>query len=79
MNQYGPLISYDTSLERVTMRVSASIVEHVKQVFDDNYRLPIDEIAREGDVFVFTFNERVDSDTFLRHLRTGKPEEYGSI
>jgi hypothetical protein len=79
MSQHGPLISYDASSVPITMTVSTAIVKHVEQVFRENYRLPIDHVAQSGDQVTFTFNESVDVGTFLRHLETGAPEEYGSV
>jgi hypothetical protein len=79
MSQYGPLISYDASTVPITMTVSTAIVKKVEQIFRDNYCLPIDHAAQSGDHVTFTFNESVDRDTFLRHLETGTPEEYGSV
>lgn len=79
MSQHGPLISYDASSVPITMTVSTAIVKHVEQVFRENYRLPIDRVAQAGDQVTFTFNESVDGSTFLRHLETGTPEEYGSV
>lgn len=79
MEQYGPLISYDLSRIPVTMTVSSRIVKQVEQIFRENYCLPIDHVAHEGDQVVFTFNEIVDAPAFKRHLETGTPEQYGSI
>ena len=79
MKQYGPLICYDTSSTPVIMTVSNSIVKRVEQVFRENYRLPIVSVAHKGEHTVFTFNDSVDDKTFLRHLETGTPEEYGSV
>lgn len=79
MNEYGPLIRYDISRANITMTVSTRIVKHVEQLFRDNYRLPIDHVVQQGDQITFTFNESVDAETFLRHLGTGTPEEYGSV
>lgn len=79
MNQYGPLISYDVSRVPVTMTVAASIFEHVDLIFRENYRLGIDRVMQQGNQVVFTFDEDVDSETFLRHLGTAEPEGYGSV
>lgn len=79
MSQYGPLISYDVSSVPITMTVAASIVKPVEQVFRENYCLPIDRVDHQGDQVTFTFNESVDAATFLRHLKTGTPEQYGSV
>ena len=79
MKQYGPLISYDASSTPVTMTVSNTIVKRVEQVFRENYRLPIVSVTHQGEHSVFTFNDSVDDETFLRHLKTGTPEEYGSV
>lgn len=79
MNQYGPLISYDVSSVPVTMTVAASIFERVNMIFRENYRLGIDHVMQQGDQVVFTFDEYVDSEAFLRHLETAGPEGYGSV
>ena len=79
MSQHGPLISYDTSSLPITMTVSTAIVKRVEQVFRENYQFPINHVAQSGDQVTFTFNESVDVGTFLRHLQTGTPEEYGSV
>ena len=79
MSQYGPLISYDVSTIPITMTVSTAIVKKVEQIFRENYCLPIDNAAQSGEHVTFTFNESVDVETFLRHLKTGTPEEYGSV
>ncbi len=79
MTQYGPLISYDVSSVPVRMTVAYSISERVNRIFRENYRLPINTVVEQGDQLKFEFEESVDPDTFLRHLRTGSPEDYGSV
>jgi len=79
VSQHGPLISYDVSRIPVTMTVATQIGGHVEKLFRENYGLRIDEVREEEGFVTFIFHEEVDGHTFLRHLQTATPEQYGSV
>lgn len=80
MTNYGSMMEYDVTQTPIVMSVANEILEGVRKKFENDYRLPFtlstSTIEDEG---VFTFDESVDAETFLRHLKTASPEEYAAM
>ena len=78
MTSYGSMLAYDTEQTPIVMKVKKPLLDVMVKKFERDYRLPfmLSEADGEG---VFTFDESVDAETFLRHLKTATPEDYASL
>jgi hypothetical protein len=74
------MIDYDTTQTPIVMKVEKPILDVMVKKFENDYRLPFTLSVAEADSKgVFTFDESVNAETFLRHLKTGTPEDYVSL
>lgn len=77
MTPYGSKISYDTTATPIKMTVSHDVLEGVTRQFSESYKLPFQVLPSEtGNASTLVFDNSVDEETFLRHLRTTTPEHY---
>lgn len=80
MATYGSMIEYDTAETPIVMKVDEPLVKTMENKFEQDYGLPFTiDVAAEDKKGVFTFDESVDAETFLRHLKTASPEEYEAL
>lgn len=80
MVSYGSMIEYDTSASPITMSVNEKIAKQVMFKFERDYNLPFSHAtSSDGSRVTLTFEDSVDAETFLRHLKTATPDEYAAM
>ncbi len=81
MIKYGNKIKYDISTMPIKMSLPSD-ASKILELWTENYRLPIKSKkidSSDSSRILYIFDASVDSDTFIRHLKTALPNHYDNL